>query len=169
MAPKRRLSRKSAASGSTRGTLLDALEDNLDAGASASATPVVVEDSEEEAEEIEEVEDLSTDRRPPARRPTKQPRCDAAVDFLTASADFLKKDSGCVLHTKVVCRCISRTLEPSSDVLQRLRLKLVILCSACLQLLLTCFESRPGCKCKLGCCPFQARFGKEQLLRVPGA
>ena len=37
MAPKRRLSRKSAASGSTRGMVLDALSHNMDAGASASA------------------------------------------------------------------------------------------------------------------------------------
>lgn len=100
MAPKRRLSRKSAASGSTRGTLLDALEDNLDAG--GSAAPGRADDGDD-AEEIEEVEDTPSDQRPRARRPAKQPRCDTAVDFLTASADFLKKDSGCVLHTMVVC------------------------------------------------------------------
>ena len=94
MAPKRRLAQLGAARGSTRGALLDALEDDMDAGGSAGAAPQEAEIFWER-EEIEEVEDAPSDRSALAPRPAKQPRCDAAVDFLTASADFLKKDNGC--------------------------------------------------------------------------
>ncbi|KAK9842504.1 hypothetical protein WJX81_003232 [Elliptochloris bilobata] len=80
MAPKRRLQRLGASSNSARGSVLDELEDNMDAGGSAAGA--------------NNPDDDLAERDTSRGRPSKHPRRDSAADFLHDSAVFLKSDHG---------------------------------------------------------------------------